>query len=167
MYVRNKLLTLWLVCLLVSGLTHAQSVREPTQLLLKIEAAAQSNLDSTGRPSPIKIHIYELKNLSMFSEADRQSLIANDRAVLGDDVLRREEFILKPQEGKSIRREAHPDAIAVGVLAGYQDRSAIWRAFYPLPEAPKAAWYRMVIPANKVSLNIQLQHHGIEIVPAP
>lgn len=145
----------------------AQEAKEPTKLQLKIEAAAQTNPDDSGRPSPVKVRVYELKDSNAFNEADYFSLNSNDKSVLGSDLLAREEFILRPGESKRIERKSHPQTTALGILAGYRDLNSVWRAVHVLPEAPNAGWYRMLLPSNKAELTVQLQPQGIVVVPAP
>jgi type VI secretion system protein VasD len=154
-------------CLGVATCAVAQDAKEPFKLLLKVEAAAQSNPDETGRPSPVKVRVYELKDSNTFSEADYFSLNANDKSVLGSDLLSKVEMILRPGETKRIERKSHPQATSIGILAGYRDMNSLWRVVEPLPEAPTASWLRKVMPGKKVELLIQLQPHGIVVVPAP
>ena len=157
----------WFCLCLLSVTAQAQDAKEPTTLLLRIEAAAQTNPDDTGRPSPIKVRIYELKDSNAFAEADYFSLNANDKAVLGGDVLVRDEFILRPGETKRLERKSHPKTVALGILAGYRDLNSVWRIVQALPEAPEASWYRALLPASKVALSIQFQNQGIVVVPTP
>lgn len=163
-----RMLTLgWLIAGLLPLGVQAQDAKEPTKLVLKLEAAVQTNPDETGRPSPVKVRIYELKDSNAFAEADYFSLNANDKSVLGGDLLVRDEFILRPGETKRIERKSHPKTVALGILAGYRDLNSVWRVIHTLPEAPDAAWYRVVLPAQKADLSIQLQPQGIVVVATP
>lgn len=163
--------TLWrwllLAWLLATGTVFSQDAKEPTKLLLRIEAAAQTNLDESGRPSPVKVRVYELKDSNAFNEADYFSLANSDKTVVGQDLLARDEFILRPGEIRRIERKSHPKTTALGFLAGYRDLNSVWRVVHVLPEAPDASWYRALLPSNKAELTLQLQPQGIVIVPAP
>ncbi|MDH6168955.1 type VI secretion system VasD/TssJ family lipoprotein [Variovorax boronicumulans] len=78
----------------------------------------------------------------------------------------RDEFILRPGDVKTIRRKSHPDLAAIGVVAGYRDLAqAHWRVVQKIDPAPEVAWYRSVLPANKVRLRIDLQAKGIQLIP--
>ena len=150
---------------LAQGCAWTQEIKEPTKLLLTISASAQVNQDTSLRPSPIKVRIYELKNSSAFSEADYFSLDTTDKVTLAADMLAKDEYILRPGEDRKIERDSNPQTVAIGVLAGYRDLpNTTWRAVYKLKEAPAAAWYRMLIPANKAELFIQLQPQGIVLL---
>ncbi|MDM0112096.1 type VI secretion system lipoprotein TssJ [Variovorax sp. J22R133] len=147
---------------------HAQFSfpREQTKLDLTIAAAEDVNPDDKGRAAPIMVRVYELKSPGTFESADFFTLNANDKSVIGADMLVRDEFILRPGDTKTIRRKSHPDLAAVGILAGYRDLAhAEWRVVQKLDPAPEAAWYRMVMPANKAKLRIDLQAKGIQVTP--
>lgn len=163
--------TLWrcllLACFCAASPVHSQDAKEPTRLVLKIEAAAQTNLDESGRPSPVKVRVYELKDSNAFGEADYFTLTNADKTVLGQDLVGRDEFILRPGESRRIERKSHPKTTALGFLAGYRDLNSVWRVVHVLPEAPDASWYRALLPGNKTELTVQLQPQGIVVVPAP
>jgi len=137
---------------------------EQSKLELTIVAADDVNPDDKGRASPILIRIYELKSDGPFQEADFFTLQKQDKLTLGADMLAKDEFILRPGQTKFIRRKTQPDTTAIGILAGYRQLgTAVWRIVYKLNPAPEAAWYRMVVPANKTKLNIELQTNDINL----
>ena len=141
-------------------------LREQTELVITITAADDVNPDVKERAAPIMVRLYELKAEGTFESADYYSLEKNDKALLGGDLLVREEFIMRPGDVKTIRRKSHPDITAIGVLAGYRDLpNADWRAVQKINPAPEAAWYRAVVPAGKARLEIQLQAQGIRLTP--
>lgn len=140
--------------------------REQTQLDITIKADAGLNPDDKGRAAPILVRIYELKSEGTFESADYFSLNASDKAVIGGDLLVRDEFILRPGDVKVLRRKSHPDLGAIGVIAGYRELAqADWRAIQKVDPAPEAAWYRAVVPANKIKLQVDLQPKGLRLTP--
>lgn len=148
--------------------SHAQFSypREQTKLEITLSAEAGVNPDDKGRAAPILVRVYELKSEGTFESADYFSLYNNDKALIGSDLLVRDEFILKPGDVKTIRRKSHPDLAAIGVIAGYRDLAqADWRMVQKIDPAPEVAWYRSVLPANKVRLQIDLQAKGIQLTP--
>ncbi|MDQ0038267.1 type VI secretion system protein VasD [Variovorax boronicumulans] len=148
--------------------SHAQFSypREQTKLDITITAEAGVNPDDKGRAAPILVRIYELKSEGVFEAADYFSLSSNDKALIGSELLVRDEFILRPGDVKTIRRKSHPDLAAIGVVAGYRDLAqADWRAVQKIDPAPEVAWYRSVLPANKLKLQIDLQAKGIQLTP--
>jgi type VI secretion system protein VasD len=148
--------------------SHAQFsyAQEQTRLEITVTADAGANPDDKGRAAPILVRIYELKSEGSFESADYFSLNANDKAVLGSDLLVRDEFILRPGDAKTMKRKSHPELAAIGVIAGYRDLAqADWRAVQKIDAAPEVAWYRAVLPTNKVKLQIELQPKGIQLIP--
>lgn len=154
------------LCALAFGMSasvlFAQDAREPTKLLLNIKAAANANPDLAGRPAPIKVRIYELKDSKTFSEADFFVLDSADKNQLGADLLAKDEYVLQPDTVQVIERKSNPQTTAIGIVAGYRDlKGTNWRVVHKLKEAPASAWYRTWIPLNKAELHIQLQPQGI------
>ena len=154
----------------VATCAHAQQFsfpREQTQLDITVAASADVNVDDKGRAAPILVRLYELRSATVFESADYFSLHANDKAVLGADLLAREEFILRPGDVATVRRKSHPDLGAIAVLAGYRDlANADWRAVQKIDPAPEAVWYRAAWPANTSKLRVGVQAQGLRITPA-
>ena len=151
-----------------AGSALAQEAKEPTKLMLSIDAASGVNPDTSLRPSPIKVRIYELKDAGTFSEADYFSLETADKVTLAADMLARDEFILRPGETRNIERKSNAQTTAIGVLAGYRDLpNSAWRVVHKLKEAPDASWMRMFLPSNRAELLIQLQPQGIAVTEKP
>lgn len=152
------------VMLISCSSTGQSPVLESSKLDLTIVANDNVNPDDKGRASPIMVHVYELKTDAAFQEADFFTLQKRGKLTLGADILAEDEIVLRPGESTTVRRKAHPDTTAIGVLAGYRQLStSTWRVVYKLKPAPEAAWYRAVIPANKVKLKIDLHANDIKI----
>ena len=154
-----------LACLF-APLAHGEPAKEATRLELSLEAAANVNPDAKQRPSPIQVRLIELKGESTLENADYFGLMHTEKTTLLGDLLSREDHILRPGERKPIKRLAHPDAIALLVVAGYHELGqSQWSELIKLPAAPEAAWWRMAIPANKVKIRVQLSAQGIVLLP--
>jgi type VI secretion system protein VasD len=154
------------LCALLLGLgansLFAQEVREPTKLLLVIKTTANANPDLAGRPAPIKVRVYELKDSQTFSEADFFVLDSADKTQLGADLLAKDEYVLHPDAVQVIERKSNPQTTAIGIIAGYRDlKGTTWRVVHKLKETPAAAWYRALNPLNKTELYIQLHPQGL------
>lgn len=150
----------WL--LTAAGCSGTPTVKEQTQLDIRIEASDSVNPDEKGRPSPILVRVYELRSDTAFNTADFYSLQDSDRATLGADLLVSDEYILRPGDIKVISRKSNSATSVVGILAGYQalGRSQ-WRETCKLREAPDAAWYRFAVPAPKARINVNLGQNAI------
>ncbi|BCQ27649.1 type VI secretion system lipoprotein TssJ (plasmid) [Caballeronia sp. NK8] len=138
--------------------------REPLKLEISINASSGVNPDDQKRAAPILVRVYELKNADAFNEADFYSLQDKDKTVLADDLVARDQFLLRPGEHKTIARNANEASTALGVIAAYRTLpSAVWRANWPLPTTPKAAWYRST---PRLKLDIDLDADAIRISDA-
>ncbi|MEW8105957.1 MAG: type VI secretion system lipoprotein TssJ [Candidatus Thiodiazotropha endolucinida] len=121
--IRNLLHILALLYLaMVMGCSSVSSVT------VTMSAAQRVNPDINDRPSPIVARIYELKSLSVFNNADFFNLFEQDVALLGDEMLMRDELHFQPGEVKLMERELQPDTRYVGVIGAYRDiENATWR----------------------------------------
>jgi type VI secretion system protein VasD len=113
-----------LLCL-VALLSGCSSI---TSVTATLHANKQVNPDLNGRPSPIAVRVYELKSLSVFNSADFFNLFEQDVALLGDEMLMRDELHFQPGETKEINRDLQPDTRYIGVIGAYRDiEDATWR----------------------------------------
>ncbi|QCP54384.1 type VI secretion system lipoprotein TssJ [Trinickia violacea] len=144
-----------LALLLVACASGDPKPQIPLMLDLTISAATTVNPGDQGQAAPIVVRVYELKTDNAFKVADYFSLQDRDKTVLTDDLVKRDEFQLRPGEHKTIRRIADATTTTVGVLAEYRDLPhAVWRAVYPLPTAPEKAWYRFSSPKLNLTINV-------------
>ncbi len=101
----------------------------PTRLEAKMVADDNLNPDYSGRPSPLVVRLYALKNTVAFENTDFFKLYESDVGVLGGDLLNRKEYQLKPGETKEIEGELNEEVEFLGILAAYQDiDNAVWRS---------------------------------------
>lgn len=135
-------------------------------LALRLYVADDANKDAKGRPAPIMVRLYELKSAAAFEEADFFSLQAADKSMLGDDLLARDEFILRPGERRSVDRPSTSGFRQLGILAAYRELpKTIWRAVYVVPTTSTSAstWYGAPIPLPPVHLQISVESGGIKL----
>ena len=139
--------------------------KEPIRLDLRVNALPDVNPDDRGRAAPIVVRIYELKNDGAFEAADFFTLQTQDKTVLADDVVKRDELQLRPGEHRTVVRKPDPTTTTIGVIAAYRDLpNAVWRAAYAMPVAPDKAWYRLFTP--KLKLTIDLEAKAVKITEA-
>ena len=145
--IKNLLLTLGLLYLfLMMGCSSVSSVKA------SMNADKSVNPDINGRPSPIVARIYELKSLSVFNNADFFNLFEQDVALLGDELLMRDELHFQPGETKLLERELQPDTRYLGVIGAYRDiENATWRRAIEIDVNDETAF---VIEFGKSGINI-------------
>jgi len=140
--------------------------KEPLRIDVTVNAASTVNPDEEKRAAPIVVRIYELKTDGAFNAADFFTLQDKDKTVLADDLVKRDQFQLRPDEHVTITRTADPATATLGVLAAYRDLpNSVWRAVYALPVTPDKAWYRFSTP--KLKLTITLDANAIKVTEAP
>ncbi len=148
----------------LAGCAGTQAEPERMALEMTIEAKGALNPDGKGRAAPVMVRIYELGTEALFVSADYFLLEKSDKAALGQDLLARDEFILRPGEKRVMTRKLHAESRALGILVGYRDLGkARWREVYRLPPAPERAWYRAVLPARKINLHVLLDQQDITV----
>lgn len=132
--------------LLASGLVAGASLSGcamlgfggPATLKANVVAGAQVNPDSRKRPSPVVVRVFELKTSTLFEQADFVSLFEKEQAVLGAELVSREEFVLRPGETKPINKPLSPDTKFIGVMAAFRElERARWRVIVPVAAGKK------------------------------
>ena len=104
------------------------STPKPTIVATTISASDDVNPDSTGRPSPLVVRLYELKTLSTFNDADFFSLWDSEGQTLAADLNGREEMVLRPGDRNNEVRVVKPGTRFIGVVAAYRDlERSVWR----------------------------------------
>ena len=100
----------------------------PTQVVLDIQTFGDINPNSEGRPSPLVLRFYELKSLSSFKSADFISLYEKDKGLLGGDLIQKHEFVMQPNDKKTVRLVLQDDTVAIGGFAVFRNyQQARWR----------------------------------------
>ena len=117
-------------------------------------AAADVNLDSEGRPSPIVVRIYQLQSAAKFNNADFFGLYDDAAGELGADLIAFDEFTLRPGQSMDYQAQFKPTAKFVGIIAAFRDiNSAQWRADLELSKKPG----RLRIGLEKMSVSASFE----------
>ena len=110
----------------------------PATLNATVVASAQVNPDARKRPSPVVVRVFELKTSTLFEQADFVSLFEKEQAVLGAELVSREEFVLRPGETKPLIKPLAPDTKFIGVMVAFRElERARWRAVVPVAAGKK------------------------------
>ncbi len=101
----------------------------PTVVNITLQTSPDVNPDVEGRASPIDARIYYLVSLEPFGTTGFFELFEQDQALLGDNLLGREEVQLAVGEQRNFSRELNDRVRFIGVVAAYRDiERARWRA---------------------------------------
>lgn len=107
-----------------------------TNLEVAFDVHEQINPDENHRSSPVYIRLYELKSPTAFERADFLELYENDAAVLGDDMVARQELSrIVPGESRTDKFVIDPNARYVGLVAEfYQYQNARYKVVFPVTQ---------------------------------
>jgi len=133
---RTARLNTFTVAMLCVALVAACAAKppKPVKARLSIAAAASANPDADGRPSPVVVRIYQLKDGAAFGNADFFAIFDKEEPTLAGSLVGREEFVLAPGDKRSEEFAVSRDAKFVGVVAAFRDiRNSQWRVLQPAP----------------------------------
>jgi type VI secretion system protein VasD len=143
--------------LLLSGCSTVARKELPVPIQFSLSATPTANPSVSGRPSPVVVSIYELRNSATFLAADFFSLFKDDRNVLGEDRVSRQEYVLQPGETRLVRRRSDLSTRFIGVVVGYRDiESSVWRSVVPIPAPHQAGllWGGSTSPERRLLITI-------------
>jgi type VI secretion system protein VasD len=124
----------------------------PTIAKLTLSATTNANATEAGQGAPTIVRVYQLDTTAGFDKAEFFRLLNGDAAVLGPDLVKREEYLLAPGTKKE-ETLTIPDRVhALGVFAGYR-------------EFQKQSWHTTIpVPPNKTTaFNIGITAMGIVV----
>jgi len=146
---------LWPLAALLAALLVAGCQDKPVNVRMdgNILAALDINPDNNGRPSPTVVRVYQLKSADAFQKADFFSLFDQEKSLLGENLIAREEMDLRPGEKREFKRDMKPETRYVGVVAAFRRiNDARWRSIVRIPEKVKS-----------VNLAIKLTRLGVSV----
>ena len=115
-------------------ITIAAPPETKVKAVMTLEVSGDVNPDANGRPSPVVVHVYQLRGDAAFRRVEFFELIDDGAKALGDVLLSRDEFSLRPGERRMLDVTVANEAAFVGVAAEYRAfRTAEWRAIVPAP----------------------------------
>lgn len=101
---------------------------EPTQVEITFTADKHMNPNGKGRPSPLIVRLYALKEYRAFVKEDFFDLDANDQGLLGPDLTFRDELVFEPGENRTYTKKLDDATGYFGFIARYIDiNNAKWR----------------------------------------
>ena len=125
-----------------------------TDLRFVIDADDFINPNTNNVASPVVLRIYELKQISAFSQASFFDLLDSDSTVLGHDLVSKREFEIKPGQKINFSRSTPVETQYIGVIAGFRDiDSATWRVNAEI-KAEHSAQVVVKLTAQTVTINV-------------
>ncbi len=106
----------------------AMADKAAAPLVLHLQSIAGLNPGADGRPAPVRVRLYELKNAAVFARADYFALADHAQATLGADLLDQDEVLVQPGEYRQVVRQLNPATRQLGLVVGYRALDqALWR----------------------------------------
>jgi type VI secretion system protein VasD len=125
---------------------------KPSAAKATISASSDVNPNAEGRPSPVHVRIFQLKEDGAFMGADFWSLVDKEQETLGDSLVQRLEHDLVPGESKTFELKISPEARVLAVMAEFADyRNAQWRV---TAQAPNKSLLD-IVKKDRVSIGIE------------
>ena len=123
---------------LISALALLGGCSGLTKIDLSLESSNKLNPDLNGRPSPVVLHLIELKHPVAFQNADFFSIYQHPRETLTPDFVRLEELEMRPGERRNVKFSVAEESRYLGILAAYRDLSGgEWQTVIPLRSKKK------------------------------
>lgn len=106
----------------------------PTVARLSLTASADANATQAGQGAPTVVRVYQLASTAGFEKAEFFRLLNGDTALLGPDLVKRDEYLLAPGTKKEATLTVPDRVQALGLFAAYREFGArTWRLLVPLP----------------------------------
>lgn len=141
-----------LVCLLMLTLFPLLHGCSSSRISMEVASLPNVNPDSSGRPSPVIVKMYELRNDIAFRQGDFQTLFMEPMKLLGAELVAMDELLFVPGEARTVEYVPMPETRYVGILAGFrQMERARWRHVVPVNPEKKS---RIRLELNDTSLTV-------------
>ena len=125
--VKLYLLSFSLLFLLLGCTTVNKLVPPSTELIINV--SENVNPDTSERPSPVVMKIFELSSRTIFDTQDFFSLYESPEKLLGPDLLKKDELELQPGSVQNYEMSLNRNTRYVGVVVAYRNiDQARWRA---------------------------------------
>jgi type VI secretion system protein VasD len=122
---------LGILALLVASCSSAPP--PPAMLTLNVIGGSNQNPDPTGSSAPVAVRVYQLNDPAKFERSDVFALTEREQQTLGPEDQGSEEFVLRPDETRTIKRELKQGVQFIGVAVLFRDiDQAHWRAVSPV-----------------------------------
>jgi type VI secretion system protein VasD len=106
----------------------------PLPINLTFQASATVNPSESGRPSPVVVRLYQLKNDAAFMAASYDRLYEDDEAVLKPDLVEKTGVTLRPGDKTTMSLNFGDDVRFIGIAAFYRNYdNTQWRIPIPMP----------------------------------
>jgi type VI secretion system protein VasD len=104
---------------------------------LNVYAADNINPQETGKPRPVLVRLYQLKNDVRMENATYDEILLKDKETLGEDFAKVDELEVFPNDLVQVRFERMKDAqVLYGVALFHGPKGTSWKTSYAFPPTP-------------------------------
>ena len=138
----NKVVLLGLLCFILSACSISN-------INLDITAKDHLNRDAYYRALPVVVRVYTLKNPENFSDATFRELWRDDKKVLGENLVSRQEFTVVPGTTLHVSIPKNASALYLGAVALFRHPlHNQWRVITPMPFWSSS----IILSGNRITL---------------
>jgi type VI secretion system protein VasD len=149
----SRLTLLLSAAILMAACASPTKPRFDTVVMLDIMASAELNPDQDGRPSPLEIQVYQLRDAQQFLRSSFLDLYQNSVTVLGGDYVGGSRIQVAPGQIDTQTLEMSSEVRFLGLVAAFS-RYQNAKATLVLPVAPDAtSKYRVRIDRLALTLD--------------
>jgi type VI secretion system protein VasD len=132
MYLIRRIFLVPLLFLLISALggcaAITQAVLPEHHVNVMIQTDKLLNPDETGRPSPLVVYFYQLRDIEIFNEADFFNLYDKGKQTLGAEYVTVSKVSMTPATSARLTLHILPGVKYIGMVAAYNNMQGIkWR----------------------------------------
>jgi type VI secretion system protein VasD len=107
---------------------------------LNIYAADNINPNEKGNPRPVVVRLYQLKTEVAMENATYDDILLKDKDTLGEDMMKRDEFEVFPNDLVQVKFERMKEATSLAGVALFRTpKGNSWKTFYAFPPIPAEA----------------------------
>jgi type VI secretion system protein VasD len=128
----------------------------PTVVDVTLKATGDTNPTAGGQAAPVQLRLYQVTSTAAFDGADLYALLERDKEVLGDQLVRREDFLLAPNETKRTQLKPEARVTALGAFIAVRSVDGVtWRGTWAVP------------PNKTTALTVTVARAGVTLAAAP
>ena len=135
---------------------------QPLDVEVRVIASPDLNPNRSGRPSPVFLRVYELRDPSKFLNAEFDDDTLRADATLAATLIGREERMVEPGSSVLLALKIDPQTRVLGIVAEYSDlANSRWRATSPAPAGGLLTLFK------EQSLVIRLDRQAVSAAAVP
>ena len=126
---------------------------------VKVNVAADQalNQDNQQRSLPVVVRVYQLSSKTKFEHADFKQLWKQDMALLGTELLSREEYLIHPGEDSTLKMTKQDNVQYIGVVALFRDNvQNHWRLLKPVSQSGLAPHFSSTMSVDVKDKSIKI-----------